>query len=61
MAAPFLLEQQVEIAAVRRACTLTTTVFNKLVVGETLVKGDRSPITGVRGPSISPISIAFVV
>ncbi|KAF8259545.1 3(2),5-bisphosphate nucleotidase HAL2 [Lactarius quietus] len=45
MAAPFLLEQQVAIAAVRRACTLTKTVFNKLVVGETLVKGDKSPVT----------------
>ncbi|KAH9172525.1 3',5'-bisphosphate nucleotidase [Lactarius sanguifluus] len=45
MAAPFLLEQQVAIAAVRRACSLTTTVFNKLVVGETLVKGDKSPVT----------------
>jgi hypothetical protein len=54
MAAPFLLEQQVAIAAVRRACSLTTTVFNKLVVGETLVKGDKSPVTGARvtmGPS----------
>ena len=61
MAAPFLLEQQVAIAAVRRACTLTTTVLNKLVVGETLVKGDKSPVTGARGPSTPPIPIAFVV
>ncbi|KAA1473339.1 3',5'-bisphosphate nucleotidase [Dentipellis sp. KUC8613] len=38
-------EQQVAIAAVRRACALTTTVFNKLVKGETLVKGDKSPVT----------------
>ncbi|KAI9457230.1 3',5'-bisphosphate nucleotidase [Lactarius psammicola] len=45
MAAPFLLEQQVAIAAVRRACSLTKTVFNKLVVGETFVKGDKSPVT----------------
>lgn len=45
MAVPFLLEQQVAIAAVRRACSLTATVFNKLVVGETLVKGDKSPVT----------------
>lgn len=56
MAAPFLLEQQVAIAAVRRACSLTATVFNKLVVGETLVKGDKSPVTGARGPPV-----AFVV
>ena len=48
MAATFLLEQQVAIAAVRRACSLTTAVFNKLVVGETLVKGDKSPVTGAR-------------
>lgn len=45
MAAPFILEQQVAISAVRRACSLTTTVFNKLVAGETLVKGDKSPVT----------------
>jgi hypothetical protein len=49
MAVPFLLEQQVAIAAVRRACSLTATVFNKLVVGETLVKGDKSPVTGACG------------
>jgi len=46
MPVPFALEQQVAIAAVRRACALTTTVFNKLVTGETLVKGDKSPVTG---------------
>ncbi|KAH9958442.1 3(2),5-bisphosphate nucleotidase HAL2 [Russula dissimulans] len=45
MPVPFALEQQVAIAAVRRACALTTTVFNKLVAGETLVKGDKSPVT----------------
>jgi hypothetical protein len=46
MPVPFALEQQVAIAAVRRACALTTTIFNKLVAGETLVKGDNSPVTG---------------
>jgi hypothetical protein len=46
MPVPLALEQQVAIAAVRRACALTTTVFNKLVAGETLVKGDKSPVTG---------------
>jgi 3'(2'), 5'-bisphosphate nucleotidase len=45
MPVPFALEQQVAIVAVRRACALTTTVFNKLVAGETLVKGDKSPVT----------------
>jgi 3'(2'), 5'-bisphosphate nucleotidase len=43
---PFALEQQVAVAAVRRACALTTTIFNKLVTGETLIKGDKSPVTG---------------
>lgn len=46
MPVPFALEQQVAITAVRRACALTTTIFNKLVAGETLVKGDNSPVTG---------------
>ncbi|KAI0288768.1 hypothetical protein BC826DRAFT_1107507 [Russula brevipes] len=46
MPVPFALEQQVAIAAVRRACALTAMVFNKLVVGETLVKDDKSPVTG---------------
>jgi 3'(2'), 5'-bisphosphate nucleotidase len=50
MPVPFVLEQQVAIAAVRRACALTTTVFNKLVAGETLVKGDKSPVTGTPRP-----------
>ncbi|KAI0260594.1 hypothetical protein BC834DRAFT_831530 [Gloeopeniophorella convolvens] len=45
MSEPYAFEQQVAIAAVRRACTLTTAVFNKLVAGETLVKGDKSPVT----------------
>jgi 3'-phosphoadenosine 5'-phosphosulfate (PAPS) 3'-phosphatase len=39
-------EQQVAIAAVQRACALTSSVFNTLVKGETLVKGDKSPVTG---------------
>ena len=39
-------EQQVAIAAVRRACALTASVFNKLVKNETLTKDDKSPVTG---------------
>lgn len=39
-------EQQVAIAAVRRACALTASVFNKLVKNETLTKDDSSPVTG---------------
>lgn len=41
-------EQQVAIAAVKRACILTASVFNTLVKNETLVKGDKSPVTGAR-------------
>lgn len=40
-------EQTVAIAAVRRACKLTGAVFNNLVKGETLTKGDKSPVTGM--------------
>ncbi|KAI0052809.1 3',5'-bisphosphate nucleotidase [Auriscalpium vulgare] len=45
MSGTLAAEQQVAIAAVRRACQLTTAVFNNLVKGETLVKGDKSPVT----------------
>ncbi|KAI0721763.1 3(2),5-bisphosphate nucleotidase HAL2 [Fomitopsis betulina] len=38
-------EKQVGIAAVRRACALTSSVFNKLVRNETLTKDDKSPVT----------------
>ncbi|KAG6897977.1 hypothetical protein C0992_007931 [Termitomyces sp. T32_za158] len=38
-------ECQVAVAAVRRACQLTSAVFNKLVKNETLTKGDKSPVT----------------
>ncbi|KAI0368176.1 3',5'-bisphosphate nucleotidase [Pilatotrama ljubarskyi] len=36
---------QVAVAAVRRACVLTASVFNKLVKQETLTKDDKSPVT----------------
>ena len=39
-------EKQIAIAAVRRACVLTASVFNKLVKQETLTKDDKSPVTG---------------
>ncbi|KAI0321753.1 3(2),5-bisphosphate nucleotidase HAL2 [Amylostereum chailletii] len=45
MTDPFAAEQAVAIAAVRRACSLTTAVFNNLVKGETLVKDDKTPVT----------------
>ncbi|KAG5730182.1 3'(2'),5'-bisphosphate nucleotidase [Termitomyces sp. T112] len=42
---PYATEKQVAIAAVRRACHLTSAVFNKLVKNETLTKDDKSPVT----------------
>ncbi|KAF7302923.1 3'(2'),5'-bisphosphate nucleotidase [Mycena kentingensis (nom. inval.)] len=45
MVRPFARERQLGLAAVRRACALTDSVFNKLVKNETLTKGDKSPVT----------------
>ena len=42
----YALETQIAVAAVRRACILTASVFNKLVKQETLTKDDKSPVTG---------------
>lgn len=42
----YAAEKQVAIAAVRRACVLTASVFNKLVKQETMTKEDASPVTG---------------
>ncbi|TFL05783.1 hypothetical protein BDV98DRAFT_589371 [Pterulicium gracile] len=41
----YTAERKFGLAAVRRACALTDSVFNKLVKNETLVKGDKSPVT----------------
>ncbi|EIW53050.1 3',5'-bisphosphate nucleotidase [Trametes versicolor FP-101664 SS1] len=41
----YAAEKQVAIAAVRRACVLTASVFNKLVKQETMTKEDASPVT----------------
>ena len=46
MSDTYFAEKQVAIAAVRRACALTSSVFNKLVRNETLTKDDKSPVTG---------------
>ena len=46
MALAFQLEKQVAVSAVLRACSLTSSVFNKLVKKETLTKDDKSPVTG---------------
>jgi 3'(2'), 5'-bisphosphate nucleotidase len=46
MSLPLATEKQVAVAAVRRACALTSSVFNRLVKNETLTKGDKSPVTG---------------
>ncbi|KAG6818981.1 hypothetical protein H0H93_016675 [Arthromyces matolae] len=45
MSLPYAAEKHVAIAAVRRACHLTSSVFNKLVKNETVTKGDKSPVT----------------
>lgn len=47
MSLTFAAEKQVAVAAVRRACLLTSSVFNKLVKNETLTKDDKSPVTGI--------------
>ena len=44
---PYAAEKQIAIAAVRRACALTSSVFNKIVKQETVTKEDSSPVTGV--------------
>ena len=46
MSQAYATEEQVAVAAVRRACHLTSSVFNKLVKNETLTKDDKSPVTG---------------
>ncbi|KAH7913446.1 hypothetical protein BJ138DRAFT_1134047 [Hygrophoropsis aurantiaca] len=45
MSTSLSIEKQVAIFAVRRACLLTSSVFNKLVKNETLTKEDKSPVT----------------
>ncbi|KAH9840604.1 3(2),5-bisphosphate nucleotidase HAL2 [Rhodofomes roseus] len=45
MSLTYSAERQVAVAAVRRACALTSSVFNKLVRNETLTKDDKSPVT----------------
>ncbi|TDL27045.1 3(2),5-bisphosphate nucleotidase HAL2 [Rickenella mellea] len=45
MSNPYILEKRVAIAAVLRACSLTSAVFNNLVKGEKLTKDDKSPVT----------------
>ena len=47
MSHSYATEEQVAVAAVRRACHLTSSVFNRLVKNETLTKGDKSPVTGM--------------
>lgn len=46
MSIAFALEKEVAVAAVLRACSLTSSVFNKLVKNEKLTKDDKSPVTG---------------
>lgn len=64
MALPFSLERQFALAAVRRACVLTDSVFNKLVTKDTLTKGDQSPVTGKTSIWLRlalPSNIIFIV
>ncbi|GJJ09265.1 hypothetical protein Clacol_003487 [Clathrus columnatus] len=45
MSVAYALEKQVAISAVLRACSLTSSVFKKLVKDETVTKNDKSPVT----------------
>ncbi|KAI0791243.1 3',5'-bisphosphate nucleotidase [Abortiporus biennis] len=45
MTLTYSAEQKLALAAVRRACVLTDSVFHKLVKNETLTKDDKSPVT----------------
>ena len=54
MSLPYAAEKEVAIAAVIRACSLTSSVFNKLVKGESLSKEDKSPVTGMCALSAKP-------
>ncbi|KAF8591755.1 3(2),5-bisphosphate nucleotidase HAL2, partial [Ramaria rubella] len=45
MSVTYALEKQVAISAVLRACSLTSSVFNKLVKNETVTKDDKTPVT----------------
>ncbi|PFH49180.1 hypothetical protein AMATHDRAFT_63691 [Amanita thiersii Skay4041] len=45
MSLPYETEKEFAVAAVRRACQVTSVVFNRLIKNETLTKGDKSPVT----------------
>ncbi|KAF8634519.1 hypothetical protein AX17_004192 [Amanita inopinata Kibby_2008] len=45
MSLAYETEKEFAVAAVRRACRLTSTVYDKLVKNETLTKDDKSPVT----------------
>lgn len=59
MSLTFALEKEVAVAAVMRACSLTSSVFNNLIKGETLSKDDKSPVTGLYAPYIPNIFVCF--
>ena len=56
MSQPYEKEAEFAVCAVRRACNLTASVFNKLIKNETLVKGDKSPVTGAWSYNVPPHS-----
>jgi len=41
----YAIEEQVAVTAVRRACQLTSSMFNTLIKDETVTKDDKSPVT----------------
>jgi len=45
MSQVYVIEEQVAVTAVRRACQLTSSVFTTLVSGESIIKDDKSPVT----------------
>lgn len=61
MSNAYATEKQLAVAAVRRACTLTSNVFNKLVKNETLTKNDKTPVTGKVHPPLETTVILTVM
>lgn len=51
----FETERQVAIAAVRRACFLTSSLFQHLRRNETVIKDDESPVTGEPCTIVMPL------
>ena len=52
MSARLAAEKRFAIAAVRRACLLTATLFDELGKADTAIKDDKTPVTGA--PILAP-------